>query len=90
MGKGGLPCSPAVKLHASTAKGMGSIPGQGTKIPRAMDQLSPSTTTAEPVCSRARLPQLGTVRCSGRFPHDVNKTQWSQINVEGKKERKCY
>ena len=36
----------------------GLIPGQGTKIPHAMGQLSPRTTTTEPVCPGARMPQL--------------------------------
>lgn len=65
-----------------------STPGQGTKIPRGMDQLRPSITTAEPVCSGARLPQLGTACCNGRLPHDATTTRRSQINVERKKERK--
>ena len=36
---------------------MGSIPGQGTKIPHASEQLSPHTTTREPAHSRACAPQ---------------------------------
>ena len=32
---------------------MGSIPGQGTKIPQAVEQLSPCATTTEPARPRA-------------------------------------
>ena len=31
----------------------GSIPGQGTKIPHAAEQLSPEATTAEPTLATA-------------------------------------
>ena len=41
-----------------TARDAGSAPGQGTKIPQAMEQLSPCTTATEPACSRACVPQL--------------------------------
>ena len=30
----------------------GSIPGQGTRIPHAVGQLSPHATTREPVCTK--------------------------------------
>ena len=36
-----------VKNPPSNAGDMGSIPGQGTKIPHAMGQLSPHTATTE-------------------------------------------
>ena len=38
-----------LRLPAPNAGGMGSIPGQGTKIQHAAEQLSPCTTTIEPV-----------------------------------------
>ena len=44
-----LPCS---------AGDMGWIPGWGTKIPHAADQISPRAPTTEPMCSGARVPQL--------------------------------
>ena len=36
-----------VKNLSSKAGDMGSIPGWGTKIPAAMEQLNPHTTTRE-------------------------------------------
>lgn len=36
-----------VKNLPSDARGAGTIPGQGTKVPRATEQLSPHTTTRE-------------------------------------------
>ena len=39
-----------VKNLPSSAGHVGSIPGQGTKIPHAEEQLSPLTATTEPVC----------------------------------------
>ena len=41
-----LPCS---------AGDIGSIPGPGTKIPHAVEQLSPCTTTGEFMCCNERL-----------------------------------
>ena len=41
----GFPGSPVVKNLPSNAGDMGSIPGQGTKIPHAAGQLSPRATT---------------------------------------------
>ena len=42
------------------AGGVGSIPGRGTKIPRAMEQLSLFTPTRESMChnERSRMTQL--------------------------------
>ena len=42
-----FPGGPVVKNPPSNAGDMGSIPGQGTKIPHAMGQLSPHTATTE-------------------------------------------
>ena len=36
-----------LRLRASTAGGVGTIPGLGTKIPHAAEQLSPRATTTE-------------------------------------------
>ena len=46
---------------------IGSIPGPGTKIPPAAEQLSPCTTTGEFMC------------CNERFPRATSKTKCSQI-----------
>ena len=42
-----------LRLHVSNAGDAGLIPGRETKIPHAVEQLSPRTTSGEPVCSRA-------------------------------------
>ena len=56
-----------VKNPPSEAGDMGSIPGQETKIPYAMGQLSPHAATTEPMCHNessrmlqqiSRMPQL--------------------------------
>ena len=53
-----FPSGLVVKNSPSNAGVLGSIPGGGTKIPRVAGQISPRTATTEPVCSRARVPQL--------------------------------
>ena len=53
-----LPGGPVIKSQASKAGNAVSTPGQGGKIPRAMGQLSPRTTTAAPVSSGTHIPQL--------------------------------
>ena len=50
-----------VKNWSCNAGDAGSIPGRGTKIPHAAEQLSPRATTREkPACLRERshMPQL--------------------------------
>ena len=44
-----FPGGPVVKNPPSNAGDTGSIPGQGTKIPHVVGQLSPCATTTEPV-----------------------------------------
>ena len=39
-----------VKNLSCNAADIGSIPGQGTKIPHATGQLGPSATSNEPAC----------------------------------------
>ena len=51
---GDFPGGPMVKNLPSNAKDMGSIPGQGTKIPHTAWQVSPHATAPEPVHSGAR------------------------------------
>ena len=67
MGVWDYPGGPVVKNPPSNAGDVGSIPGQGTKIPHATGQVSPraltteplrSALTTEPVYSRARVLQL--------------------------------
>ena len=51
-----FPGGPVVKTPPSNAGDAGSIPGRGTKIPHAAGQLSPCTTTTEPVCHKLQSP----------------------------------
>ena len=44
--------SSVIKNPLCSAGDAGSVPGQGTKIPYAVEQLSPRATTTEPACSR--------------------------------------
>ena len=63
-----------VKNPSSNAGDTGLIPGQETKIPHAVGQLSPRAATTEPACSGARAPQLE------RSPRATPKARHSQIN----------
>ena len=49
-----IPGGPVVKNPSCNAGDSGSIPGQGTKNPHAMGQLSPRATTTEPMCHNQR------------------------------------
>ena len=51
-----FPGGPVVKNPPSNVGDTGSIPGQGTKIPHAGGQLSPCTTTTEPVSHKLQSP----------------------------------
>ena len=48
MFSGDFPGGPVVKNPPSNAGDAGSIPGRGTKIPQAAEQLSPCATTTGP------------------------------------------
>ena len=48
----GFPGGPVVKNLPCTAGDLGLIPGWGTKIPHATEQLIPCVATIEPTCSR--------------------------------------
>ena len=53
-----IPGGPVVKNLLSSAGDMVLIPGQETKIPHAIGQLSPCAATAKLVCSGAHALQL--------------------------------
>ena len=66
---------------------MGSIPGWGTKIPHAEEQLSLGPAVTEPTCSRTCKPQLEGPCAATKDPAGHNgdlavatKIQHSQIN----------
>ena len=56
MGRGDLPGGTVVKNPPSNTKGMGVIPGWGTKIPHAMEQLNLYAATTESVSKTLRAP----------------------------------
>ena len=60
-----FPGGPEVKNPPSNVGDMGSIPGRGTKIPHAIEQLSPRATTTElaRLNERAREPQTTEPTC---------------------------
>ena len=77
-----------VKNPPFNAGDVGSIPGQGTKIPHAAGQLNPSAATTEPAHSGARAPQLDSPRTATKSLCATTETQRSKREREGKKERK--
>ena len=67
-----FPGGPVVKNLPYNAGESGLIPGQGTKIPHAVGQLNPGTTTTEFTCvnERTRVPQTTEPTRSGACaPH---------------------
>ena len=62
-----IPSGPVVKSLSCNAEGTNSIPGEGTEIPHAAEQLSAHAST------RVHAMQ-------GKILHDVTKTQLSQIH----------
>ena len=54
----GLPGGPGVKNSPCNAGDVGVTPGQGTKIPHAMGQLSLSAATTEPKCQNKRFRRM--------------------------------
>ena len=83
-----FPGGPGVKNPPSNAEDSGLIPGQGTKIPHAMEQLSPRATTEEAACcsGRLRMTQWRAVRhrqgatahdaMESRAPHTRRNSAW--------------
>ena len=51
-----FPGAPVVKTPPSSAGDVGSIPGWGTKIPHAAQQLSPRASTRQPACRKLQSP----------------------------------
>ena len=60
-----------VKSLPCNAGDVGSIPGWGTKIPHAAEQLSPCATTTELVLSGAHVPQLESVHATTTEAHKL-------------------
>ena len=68
---------PVVKNPPFSARDVGSIPGQGTKIPYAMGRLSPGTTTTELVCE----PHLES-SCASNDLHDAMKIPFATTQTQ--------
>ena len=77
-----FPGGPVVKNLPSNAGDVGSIPGQGPKIPHTTGQLSPCTTTTELVSlnERARMPQTAEPMCSGTLTPQLEKRKPTRRN----------
>ena len=81
-----FPGGPVVKNLPYNAGHAGPIPGQGTKIPHAVGQLSPCATTTEPTHPGACMPQLEkrkpqlerSPHASTKIPCATTKTKHSQ------------
>ena len=69
-----FPDGPVVKNPPCKAGDMGSIPGWGTKMPHAEEQLSQLAASSVPMCLHHK-----SSLCA-QDPHDATKTQRSQIN----------
>ena len=55
-----FPGGPVIEILPSNAGSSGSVPGRGTEIPCAAEQLSPHAPATEPTCPGTRVPQLRT------------------------------
>ena len=76
-----FPAGPVVKNLPSNAGDASSIPGQGTKIPHAVGQLSLCAVTTEPARSGAHEPQLE------RSPHAATKSPRATTKTRCKKKK---
>ena len=74
---------PVVKTLPSKAGDTGSIPSQGTKIPHAAGQLSPSAATAEPTSSRVCALKLENLPPARKTQHSCppNKENIQEVSV---------
>ena len=84
--KGDFPGGTVIRNSPSNAGDMGSIPGQGTKIPHAAGQLSLCTTT-ELAClnDRARMPQTTEPMYPAWYAlwslHTTMKRRWASTKI---------
>ena len=70
-----------LRIHLAMQKDKGSIPGRGTKIPRAAEQLSPEATTAAPTHSTACALQQECLCATTKGPRDATKTSRNNIRT---------
>ena len=69
-----FPGGPVIKNPPSNAVDLGSIPGQGTKIPHASGQVSLHAATTKPAHPGAHTPQLE--RSLSAVTREVREPQW--------------
>ena len=75
---GDFPDGPLVENSPPKAGDVGSIPGGGTKISHAVEQLSLRTTTMEPMSSRACAPKLEKACVPQQRPSAIRrKKKWA-------------
>ena len=79
-----------VKSLPSSAGVAGSIPGHGTKIPRAVGQLSPRATTTElgRLNDRACVLQTTEPTCSGACMPQLERNLHTARRMQPKKKKK--
>ena len=79
-----FPGGPVVKNLSSNAVDAGLIPGRGTKIPHAVGQLSPRTTTTEfaSLNERARVLQTTEPTCPGASVPQLERENTHAITRE--------
>ena len=79
-----VPGDPVLRnLHDNTGDA-GLIPGQGTKIPHALGQLSPYTATRESLCTTSNesvLPKENPYRATGESLCTTVKIQYRQNKI---------
>ena len=79
---GDFPGGPVVKNPSSNVGNWGSILGQGTKIPHAVGQLTPCTTTGENLAHQQHHHR--------RVLHAAQRPQVPQLRPNRAKERKNF
>ena len=74
---------PVIKNLSYEVQGIGLIPGWGTKILHATEQLSPHTAATEPLSHNQRIcsPQQNVLHDATKTPHATTKTQSREINT---------
>ena len=81
-----FPGGPVVKNPPASTGDVGWIPGRGTKIPHALGQLRPRTTTTEPTCPGARMPQLErSPQATAKSPCHNKRSRMPQLRPKKKK-----
>ena len=78
-----FPDGPVVKNLPPNAGSAGLIPGQRTKIPHALGQLSPFATTKDPMCTATKT-QCSQIKQINKY-FLKNKILWNKFNQGGER-----